>query len=197
LTLEPFIAAKAKAHQRQAGGAVPHKLAEALDTRATLAQMSQVSHETLRKAKVIAQEADERTKEALRRGERSIHSVYCELRPKEASTHPEAQTLGADGLPTAPLFPHELTPDGFSLEPDPPDDGEEWDNLLETIEDLIDDWGVVLEGINARGGFAAFFEAWPEEHRFQFVERGRTFVANLTAVLDEADATFKTITLER
>jgi protein gp37 len=86
LKLEPLIAAKAKAHQQQAGGAVPQKLAEAVDTRETLAQMANVSHETMRKAKAIAQEADESTKEALRRGERTIHRIYKELRrPRPAS----------------------------------------------------------------------------------------------------------------
>jgi hypothetical protein len=81
LKLEPLIAAKAKEHQQQAGGAVPQKVAEAVDTRETLAQVASVSHETMRKAKVIAQEADEPIKQALRRGKRTIHGVYRELRP--------------------------------------------------------------------------------------------------------------------
>jgi hypothetical protein len=80
LALEPLIAAKAKAHQHQAGGAIQHKLAEAVDTRETLAQVADVSHETMRKAKVIAREADEPTKQALRRGKRTIHGVYKDLR---------------------------------------------------------------------------------------------------------------------
>jgi hypothetical protein len=81
LKLEPLIAAKAKAHQQQAGGAVPSKLTEALDTREMLAKMAGVSEGTMYKVKVIAQEADEPTKEALRPGERTIHHVYQDLRP--------------------------------------------------------------------------------------------------------------------
>lgn len=121
LTLEPLIAAKAKAHQQQAGGAVPHKLAEAVDTRETLAQVAHVSHETMRKAKVIAQAADEPTKEALRRGKRTIHGVYKDLRrPRTAANGKTA--IEASSGPTMPgahgpgetleETPHEAPPDG-------------------------------------------------------------------------------------
>ncbi len=100
LKLEPLIAAKAKAHQQQAGGAVPQKLAEAVDTRETLAQMANVSHETMRKAKAIAQEADEPTKEALRRGERTIHRVYKELRRPRAASNGKAVAEASSGRTT-------------------------------------------------------------------------------------------------
>jgi hypothetical protein len=99
LVLEPLIAAQAKAHQQQAGGAVPQKLAEAVDTRATLAQVAQVSHETMRKAKVIAEEADEPTKEALRRGKRTIHGVYQALRRPRTAVNQTA-VIDTSAVPT-------------------------------------------------------------------------------------------------
>jgi ParB-like chromosome segregation protein Spo0J len=99
LVLEPLISAKAKAHQQQAGGAVPQKLAEAVDTRETLAQVAQVSHETMRKAKVIAEEADEPTKEALRRGKRTIHGVYQELRHPRTAVNQTA-VIEPSAVPT-------------------------------------------------------------------------------------------------
>jgi hypothetical protein len=100
LKLEPLIAVKAKEHQQQAGGTVPQKVAEAVDTRETLAQMAHVSHETMRKAKVIAQEADEPTKEALRRGERTIHGVYQELRQPRTASNGKAGVEASSGVPT-------------------------------------------------------------------------------------------------
>lgn len=104
LKLEALIAVKAKANQQQAGGAVPQKLAEAVDTRKTLAKMAGISHETMRKAKVIAQEADEATKEMLRRGKRKIHGVYQGLRgPRSALNGKAVAEVSATTLggPTA------------------------------------------------------------------------------------------------
>ena len=41
------IAARAKANQKAAGGAVPQKSAEAVDTRKELAKLAGVSHDTI------------------------------------------------------------------------------------------------------------------------------------------------------
>jgi hypothetical protein len=111
LKLEPLIAAKAKAHQQQAGGAVPHKLAEAVDTRETLAKMAGVSHETMRKAKAIAQKADEPTKESLRRGERSIHRVYQTLHRPRVASNGKSTAWASSAAPTQTTSP--------PMEPDP------------------------------------------------------------------------------
>jgi hypothetical protein len=90
LQLEALIAAQAKARERQGGkdkGLM--NSANPVHTRTQLAQAAGVSEDTIRKVKVIHQEADEPTKEALRRGQRRIHGVYQELRrPRTAVTQP-------------------------------------------------------------------------------------------------------------
>jgi hypothetical protein len=68
-------------------------LAGSHDTKQAIADQAGVSRETVRKAEVIIQEADEPTKQALRRGERSIHGVYTQLRPRQATSNGQpAQT---------------------------------------------------------------------------------------------------------
>lgn len=84
LKLEPLISAKAKENQRASGGAVPSKLTEPhIDTREEIAVVAGVSTGTLHKAKVIAEKADEDTKEQLRRGDTSINSAYTDIKRKE------------------------------------------------------------------------------------------------------------------
>jgi hypothetical protein len=105
LKLEPLIAVKAKEHQQQAGGAVPQKLAEAVDTRETLAQVAHVSHETM-KAKVITREADKPTKEELRRGKRTIHSVYNDLRRPRTAVSQKPVIETSSESTTSPAHGH-------------------------------------------------------------------------------------------
>jgi hypothetical protein len=81
LQMEPWIAADAKANQRRGGGTVRLKSDNPVDTLQQMAQQAGIGRDTMYKARVITQEADEPTKEALRRGKRTIHRVYQELRP--------------------------------------------------------------------------------------------------------------------
>jgi ParB-like chromosome segregation protein Spo0J len=98
--LRPLLEQRAKAKQRTGGREkVPQTFAQPAETRQAIADMVGVSRETVRKAEIIMQEANEPIKQALRRGERSIQSVYHELRPprpqptasmndEEAAAHP-------------------------------------------------------------------------------------------------------------
>jgi hypothetical protein len=83
LALEPLIAAQARARQGRRHDLSENcrKAATPLHTDVELGRLAGVSDTTMRKAKVIAREADEPTKAALRRGERSVHGVYVDLRP--------------------------------------------------------------------------------------------------------------------
>jgi hypothetical protein len=65
--------------------------------------MAGVSRETVRKAKIIMQEANEPTKQALRGGERSIQSVYHELRPPKPQ--PSASVNDEEAAAQPPLVP--------------------------------------------------------------------------------------------
>ena len=104
LKLKPMVAVKAKEKQRKSGGAVPQKSAKPpVETRKELAKVAGVSHDTLRKAEVIAEKADEDTKAALRRGDKgtSINKVYKEVKDREKKKpkkklklHPVSDAMG-------------------------------------------------------------------------------------------------------
>jgi hypothetical protein len=100
LKLEPLMAARAQAQERTHTAAGYQKSDNPVHTLNEMGKVAGVSHDTMHKAKVITQEADEPTKQALRRGDRSIHHVYQTLRPRRAASHekvvPEtsASTLG-------------------------------------------------------------------------------------------------------
>jgi N6-adenosine-specific RNA methylase IME4 len=79
LKLKPLIAAQAREKQREAGGAVPQKSAEApVETRQELARIAGVSHDTIRKAEFLQEHADEKTKQELREGKVSINQAHRE-----------------------------------------------------------------------------------------------------------------------
>lgn len=87
LVLEPLVAAKAKQKQSQGGKAkVVQNSAQPPDrrkTRAELAKVAGVSHDTIAKAKFLRDNADERTKEQLRKGEVSVHAAYKSVRKQK------------------------------------------------------------------------------------------------------------------
>ena len=82
LKLKPMIAEKAK-ERMLAGKADPAKKSAEGETRQQLAKAAEVSHDTIHKVEVISQKAPEETKEALRRGELSINSVYSGIMAAE------------------------------------------------------------------------------------------------------------------
>ena len=96
LKLKDVIAAKAKERQKAAGGdrkseqakSVPQIFAEPInnkETRHELAEIADISHTTLDKVEYITENADEETKDKLRRGEKgmSINKEYNRLRQEE------------------------------------------------------------------------------------------------------------------
>lgn len=64
-----------------------------------LAEMAGVSDGSFFKAKKIAEEADEETKEKLRNGELSIHKAYTALKPKEGPIKPPPVKRPGDIVP--------------------------------------------------------------------------------------------------
>ena len=63
MKLKPLIVARAKEKQKESGGAVPQKSAKPpVDTRAELAVVAGVSHDTVAKVKYVMDNADEKTK---------------------------------------------------------------------------------------------------------------------------------------
>lgn len=97
LQLEEMYAAEAKAKQRRSGGAVPKKSAEPpMETRERLAKVAGVSHDTLRKVKVIETEAAKgnetaiEARDAIKSGSKSIHGAYSRVtKAKKKLTHTE------------------------------------------------------------------------------------------------------------
>lgn len=103
LALEPLVAAKAKENERRGGGSGPsdrQKSADPVETRAELAKVAGVSHDTIAKAKFLDQHADKRTKEQLRKGEVSIHAAYKAARKdKQRDEKARAKSAVPAGLP--------------------------------------------------------------------------------------------------
>ena len=84
LQLEPLISEKAKVKQIESGGAVPQKSAKPpIDTRAELATIAGVSHDTIAKVKTIELKATPEVKEKLSSGEVSINQAYKEIKQAE------------------------------------------------------------------------------------------------------------------
>ena len=79
LELEPLIRERAKERQREGGREkVVQNSSQPIDERKSrqeLAKLANVSHDTLSKARLIKERADDETKTALRRGETSIHAA--------------------------------------------------------------------------------------------------------------------------
>ena len=90
LQLEPLIAKRAKANQK-AGGAkaagngkvVRKKSSEPLETREELAKVAGVSHDTIRKARFIAEHCDDKSKENLRSAKTSINQEFKWARKRQ------------------------------------------------------------------------------------------------------------------
>jgi len=80
LALEPLIAKKAKENLKTStGGTNPQpsqNSVKPVDRQKELAKLAQMSHDTLHKAKVIKEKADEPTKAKLRAGETGIFSFH-------------------------------------------------------------------------------------------------------------------------
>jgi N6-adenosine-specific RNA methylase IME4 len=84
LQLEEVFSAKAKEKQKEAGGSVPQKSAEApIETRKELAKVANVSHDTIAKVKKIEAVATPEVKAQLSTGELSINQAYQEIKKEE------------------------------------------------------------------------------------------------------------------
>jgi N6-adenosine-specific RNA methylase IME4 len=86
LSLEPIIAAKAKANLRTStGGSSPRpcQISDKVDTKRAMANVAGVSHDTIQKAKVIAAKASESVKAKLRAGETTINKEHRTIKKAE------------------------------------------------------------------------------------------------------------------
>jgi hypothetical protein len=102
LRLEHIIQKKAKSNQIKAGGAVPQKSAEAVETREELAKIAGVSHDTIDKVKKIVADGTPEQVERIKKGDKgnSVSAVYNEVKNKAKKV--EAQTADADSKPGEP-----------------------------------------------------------------------------------------------
>jgi hypothetical protein len=99
--LRPMLEKKALEHQGTRSD-LRQNLAGSQDTKQAIAKIAGVSRETVRKAEVIMTEADEPTKEALRRGTRKIHGVYQGLRGPRSASNRKAVAQTSATMPGAP-----------------------------------------------------------------------------------------------
>ena len=109
LLLEPLIAKKARENQRRAGGAVPQKSAEPIETRKEVARLAQTSHDTIAKVKTIRKKADEELQRKLRCGQVSINEAYHKIRWQEKKKQRQALAEKIRSRPPrAPRGPFEV-----------------------------------------------------------------------------------------
>lgn len=80
LKKEAIIARKAKENQKAAGGAVPQKSAEAVDTRKEIAKIAGVSTDTVSKVKKILECGNPQLIESARSGKVSINKAYQDIK---------------------------------------------------------------------------------------------------------------------
>lgn len=101
LKLEPLIAARGKEKQLatlKKGDSVPQNSAKRdkpIDTRAELAKIAGVSHDTIAKGKLVAEHADEETKQKLRTNQISIHRVAKDIKENQQKQSRKAKRVAA------------------------------------------------------------------------------------------------------
>jgi hypothetical protein len=144
-------------------------------TREVVAKETGVSPATVRKVQVIEREADDATKESLRAGERSIHSVYQDLRPKPQPQHPAERSpahtqepITSQPIPENPLHPDVLSSsnrvmaeegfeDAYVLEPDAPEEGMSGTIRLIRLKTSLTTLRSCLKAFVHLAGFVNFF----------------------------------------
>jgi N6-adenosine-specific RNA methylase IME4 len=105
LEVEPLLAAQARERQREGGRhKLPQKhaspLSESGETRDAVAQLAGVSHDTIRKAKLILEKASEEEKAELGKSDSrlTIHALYLRLRQEQLRTGTPVFPDGRFGL---------------------------------------------------------------------------------------------------
>lgn len=79
LKLKPIVMAKAKANQQAAGGAVPQKSAEPIETRKVIAKAAGVSHDTVAKVEKVIASGNEAITQAMLSGEKKVNTAFNEV----------------------------------------------------------------------------------------------------------------------
>lgn len=87
-----LIQEQAKENQKSAGGAVPQKSAEPIDTRKELAKIAGVSHDTIDKVKKISAQASPEDLDKLRSGETTINAISRKLKCQEEAANCESSS---------------------------------------------------------------------------------------------------------
>jgi hypothetical protein len=139
LKLKSMIAKKAKANQGMRTD-IRQNSAECrpINTRDEIAKASGVSHDTVSKVETIVNEATEEVKDQLRRGEKSIHAAYQEIKGDKKPRKVQA----SDGSIADPLRSNGTSkPNGTIVQDHVPDlTDEEWLETL-TIREFISPYG--------------------------------------------------------
>ncbi len=96
IQLEERLRPEAKKKQKEAGGALPQKSAEApVDTRKDAAKTAGVSHDTVSKVKDIEKEATGDEKKQLASNEKSVNAVYRAVKDRRTSTKRQTKRKAA------------------------------------------------------------------------------------------------------
>jgi site-specific DNA-methyltransferase (adenine-specific) len=103
LQFKPQLTVEAKERQGMrtdlANNDIPQNSAERRETRKELAKLADVSHDTVTRAELIAEHADESVKEKLRKGETTINAEYKRLKKEIGRRERESQKQAEVWIP--------------------------------------------------------------------------------------------------
>jgi len=141
LRFKDSIAAKAKANQRAAGGAVPQICGKAIDTNEELGKLSGTNAEMVRKVKKTLKRATPAEIQALRQDDVKIHTVFKKYNRKdkkqaEPNPEPEPQPCNVTKPVAEPLDEPSIEHEPETILPLEADE-EQSRNLEEQIDEYI------------------------------------------------------------
>ncbi len=140
IKLKNSIEVRAKTNQRAAGGAVPMKSTEPVNTREELAMIASVSEDTIRKVEKIIEKASVNDLNKLRAGECSINSTFKKVQ-YSSEAQPDPSVNDNAGVQKVVLKIQKLAEQTFGMRKDLSDADRE------VIQSAIDQLNTVLSFI--------------------------------------------------
>jgi ParB-like chromosome segregation protein Spo0J len=159
------------------------------------AETMKVGRDTVAKAKTVLKEAPPEVVEAVESGHRSIHSAYQALRPLKPRDMARDHEPAATAPLQRPLIDGPEDADAFALDTDPPENGYEWENWIESLEDITERLTAMLESIHERGGLDAVLKTWPPQRTQDLVACTKQFGEHWAGFVRDLSAVAETITL--
>jgi hypothetical protein len=149
----------------------------------------------------VRREATPELIEAVEQGQLKVHTVYqtlreaevimAEARQPEDVSHDAEPDAEPDDEPDADDW--ELTPsDGEDIEPD---ERPAYANYQKTLEDILDDLLMVLDGFERHGGIAVVTRQWPKAEVWRYWQQLTEFQAQWSQLCHAFEEVWSTVTI--